>query len=73
MKTFNVHDDSANDNSNTTNTTNSSKQASSSRLQDFSGKIEETKSSNTETPNPKKAPLNYIDNMWEWEEAQKNT
>lgn len=71
MKTFNVHDESTNENQNTKNTTNSSKQTSASRLQDLSGKIEETKSSNTETPNPKKAPLNYIDNMWEWEDAQK--
>ena len=71
MKTFNVHDESTNENQNTKNTTNSSKQTSASRLQDLSGKMEETKSSNTETPNPKKAPLNYIDNMWEWEDAQK--
>ena len=71
MKTFNVHDESTNENQNTKNTTNSSKQTSASRLQDLSGKIEEAKWTDTQVPNPKKAPLNYIDNMWEWEEAQK--
>lgn len=69
MKNSNSHENSANDN--TTNSSNNSKQSSTQRLQDISGKIEEAKQTDTHTPNPKKAPLNYIDNMWEWEEAQK--
>lgn len=55
MKTFNVHDESTNENQNTKNTTNSSKQTSASRLQDLSGEIEEAKWTDTQVPNPKKS------------------
>lgn len=68
MKILNSHEDSANNNANATNTT---KWTSAQRLQDISEKIEEAKWTDAQTPSPKKAPLNYIDNMWEWEEAQK--
>ena len=41
------------------------------KLSDLTWRIEETKILDTKAPNPSKAPLNYIDNMWEWENAQK--
>ena len=52
-------------------TKNSPKQASWSRLQEVTGKIEENSSWDTQVPNPKKASLNYIENMGEWESTKK--
>lgn len=70
MKTWNIRNESTNS-TNTEITANNPKQTSSGRLQDLSGKLEEAIWSDAQTPNPQKAPLNYIDNMWEWEDAQK--
>ena len=70
MKTWTVRNESTNS-TNTEITANNPKQTSSGRLQDLSGKLEEAIWSDAQTPNPQKAPLNYIDNMWEWEDAQK--
>ena len=39
--------------------------------QELTGKISETKSTDSSKPNPQKAPLNYIENMGEWEKAKK--
>ena len=69
MKSLNIRDESTDTNAKTTN--NSSKWTSSARIQDLSEEVKEAKQPDTQTPNPKKAPLNYIDNMWEWEAAQK--
>ena len=41
------------------------------KQQEIPGKAEENKSTDTKKPNPANAPLNYIDNMWEREKAQK--
>lgn len=68
MRPLNSIDESTNKN---IETVNSSKWDSASKLKDSFGKIEEVMWSDTQTPNPKKAPLNYIDNMCEWEDAQK--
>ena len=50
---------------------NATKQPSWSRLQEVTGKIEENSSWNTKAPNPQKAPLNYIENLGEWEATNK--
>lgn len=71
MKPINIRNEQTNNNINTENNKNNSAWNSASRLQNLAEKMEETKWSSTETPNPKKAPLNYIDNLWEWEETQK--
>lgn len=71
MNTLNIRNESTNNSATTEITANNPKQTSSGRLQDLSGKLEEAIWSDTQTPNPQKAPLNYIDNMWEWEDAQK--
>lgn len=71
MKPINIRSEQTNNNSNPENNASNSAWTSASRLQNLAGKIEETKWTDAQTPNPKKAPLNYIDNMWEWEEAQK--
>ena len=71
MKTWNIRNESTNNSTTTEITANNPKQSSSWRLQDLSGKLEEAIWSDAQTPNPQKAPLNYIDNMWEWEDAQK--
>lgn len=68
MRPLNSIDESTNK---TIETVNSSKWSSTSKLKDLSGKLEEAIWSDVQTPNPQKAPLNYIDNMWEWENAQK--
>lgn len=71
MNTWNIRNESTNNSATTEITANNPKQSSSWRLQDLSGKLEEAIWSDAQTPNPQKAPLNYIDNMWEWEDAQK--
>ena len=71
MKPINIRSEQNNNNSNPENNASNSAWTSASRLQNLAEKIEEAKWTDTQTPNPKKAPLNYIDNMWEWEEAQK--
>ena len=71
MNTLNIRNELSNNSTTTEITANNPKQSSSWRLQDLSGKLEEAIWSDTQTPNPQKAPLNYIDNMWEWEGAQK--
>ena len=71
MKPNNIRNEQTNNNTNTENSANNSAWNSASRLQNLAEKIEEAKWTDTQTPSPKKAPLNYIDNLWEWEEAQK--
>lgn len=71
MKPINIRNEQTNNNSNPENNASNSAWNSASRLQNLAGKIEEAKWTDAQTPNPKKAPLNYIDNMWEWEDAQK--
>ena len=71
MKLNNIRNEQTNNNTNTENSANNSAWNSASRLQNLAEKIEEAKWTDTQTPSPKKAPLNYIDNLWEWEEAQK--
>lgn len=71
MKSLNIRNEWSNNNTNTENNANNSAWISTSRLQNLANKIEEPKWKEAQTPSPKKAPLNYIDNMWEWEEAQK--
>jgi len=68
---LNIRNEWSNNNTNTENNVNNSAWNSASRLQNLASKIDESKWKDTQTPNPKKAPLNYIDNMWEWEETQK--
>ena len=71
MKPNNIRNEQTNNNTSTENNANNTAWNSASRLQNLAEKIEEAKWTDTQTPNPKKAPLNYIDNLWEWEEAQK--
>lgn len=69
MKLSNFRNESNSDGTKDTN--NSAKWTLGSTRQELIGKIEEPKQQEAETPNPKKAPLNYIENMWEWESTQK--
>ena len=71
MKLSNFRNESNSDGTKDTN--NSAKWTLGSTRQELIGKIEEPKQQEAETPNPKKAPLNYIENMWEWESTQKKT
>ena len=64
MKPNNIRNEQTN-NTSTENNANNTAWNSASRLQNLAGKIEEAKWTDAQTPNPKKAPLNYIDNMWE--------
>ncbi len=68
MNNFNIRNEWANDNAGETSNIN---RASSTKQTEIPGKLDENKLSNSKTPNPANAPLNYIDNMWEREEAQK--
>ena len=70
MKPNNIRNEQTN-NTSTENNANNTAWNSASRLQNLAEKIEEAKWTDAQTPNPKKAPLNYIDNLWEWEDAQK--
>ena len=68
MKQINIRNDTT---ANQENNVNNQIWSSVTKLQNLTEKIEESKWNDTQTPNPQKAPLNYIDNMWEWEKAQK--
>ena len=50
---------------------NSAQKSNSQIIQELTGKIPENKSTDSSKPNPQKAPLNYIENMGEWEKAKK--
>ena len=68
MKPINIRNDNT---ANQENNVNNQIWSSVTKLQNLTEKIEESKWNDSQTPNPQKAPLNYIDNMWEWEKAQK--